>query len=95
MQRNAPAPESQEFLERFERVTREAMLKLHQMRMRHLELQKTHRRLRQEYSELQHLSQLDPADHLRIKMIPLQATLRQAISRIDSLLSQGEARRDD
>ena len=95
MQRNAPAPESQESLERFERVSREAMLKLHQMRMKYLELQKAHRRLRQDYSELQHLSQLDPADHLRIKMIPLQATLRQAISRIDGLLSQGEARRDD
>ena len=81
--------EASQLLDRFESVTRDAMLKLHRVRMQHNELLRAHRRMRHEYSELQQAVKLDPSEHVRIKMIPLQATLRQAISRIDYLLNQG------
>ena len=81
--------EASHLVDRFESVTRDAMLKLHRVRMQHNELLRAHRRMRHEYSELQRAQKLDPSEQLRVKLVPLQTTLRQAISRLDYLLSQG------
>jgi hypothetical protein len=77
-----------ELIDRFEVVTREAMVKLHQSCVRQNELQKSVRKLRQENAVIV-TPHSETSEQLKLKMIPLQATLRQAISRIDTMLSHG------
>jgi len=78
-----------ELIDRFEVVTREAMVKLHQSSVRQNELQKSCRRLRQENAAVV-APPSETSEKLKLKMIPLQATIRQAISRIDSMLSHND-----